>query len=71
LDNVFYTTKTGIKIGSCYTPPLRQLNAEEEHIQAVLLGIESDWSLRRMFWFAVYCSSVMTFVSILMSWVRS
>lgn len=34
-----YTTKTGIRIGSAYTYPLRQLNADEERMQAALLGL--------------------------------
>lgn len=36
-----YTTKTGLKIGSAYQYPLRQLSYEEERIQAALLGIPS------------------------------
>ena len=71
MEKIFYTTRTGIKIGSLYTPPLRSLNKDEERVQAVILGIEHDWSFRRTFWFAVYCSTVVTFVSILMAWVRT
>ena len=47
MEKVYYTTSTGIKIGSCYTPPLRRLNTDEERVQAAMLGIEHDWSLRR------------------------
>lgn len=32
-----YTTKTGIQIGRFYEPPLQQLTAEGEFMQAVLL----------------------------------
>jgi len=71
MEKVYYTTSTGIKIGSCYTPPLRNLNTDEERVQAAILGIEHDWSLRRTSWFCLYCTSVITFVSVLMSWVRT
>ena len=37
MDKVFYTTRTGIKIGSQYTLPLRQLNHDEERVQTALL----------------------------------
>lgn len=38
-----YTTKTGLKIGSYYTPPyINRLTPEDEHIQRVLLGIKED-----------------------------
>ena len=37
-----YTTKAGIKIGCMYEPPRQQMTAEEEHMQAVLLGIKQD-----------------------------
>ena len=33
-----YTTKTGIRIGSAYQPPLRQLSYEESRVQSALLG---------------------------------
>ena len=38
-----YTTKTGLKIGSCYTPPyINRFTPEDEHIQRVLLGVKED-----------------------------
>ena len=38
-----YTTKTGLKIGSYYTPPyINRFTPEDEHIQRVLLGIKED-----------------------------
>ena len=38
-----YTTKTGLKIGSYYTPPyINRMSPEEERIQRVLLGIRED-----------------------------
>jgi hypothetical protein len=33
-----YTTKTGLKIGCAYQPPLRSLSYEETRIQSALLG---------------------------------
>ena len=66
-----YTTKSGLKIGSYYQLKPRQLNRDEERIQAVLLGIEHDWSPRRTGWFSLYCLSIMLVVTFLMAWVRS
>ena len=66
-----YTTKSGLKIGSYYHQKPRPLNRDEERIQAVLLGIEHDWSPRRTGWFALYCLIVMLAVTFLMTWVRS
>jgi hypothetical protein len=38
-----YTTKTGLKIGSFYTPPyINRFTPEDEHIQRVLLGVKED-----------------------------
>jgi hypothetical protein len=33
-----YTTKTGLKIGCAYQPPLRSLSYEETRVQSALLG---------------------------------
>lgn len=33
-----YTTKTGIRIGCAYQPPVRQLSYDEIKIQSALLG---------------------------------
>jgi hypothetical protein len=33
-----YTTKTGIRIGCAYQPPLRALSYEEARMQSILLG---------------------------------
>ena len=48
ISNPCYTTRTGLKIGSSYTPPTRvRMTAEDEHWQAVLLGIKPshNWAL--------------------------
>jgi hypothetical protein len=70
LEKCFYTTTTGIKIGSCYTPPPPIPNRDEERIQAVMLGIEHDWSPRRTTWYFAYGCFILLFVSALMIWVR-
>ncbi len=33
-----YTTRTGIRIGSAYVPPVRTMTYEEIEMQSVLLG---------------------------------
>lgn len=33
-----YTTRTGIRIGSAYVPPVREMTYEEIEMQSVLLG---------------------------------
>ena len=37
-----YTTRTGIKIGCMYEPPPQQMTADEERMQAALLGLKDD-----------------------------
>ena len=38
-----YTTKTGLKIGSYYTPPyINRMSPEDERIQRAMLGIRED-----------------------------
>ena len=71
MEKCFYTTITGIKIGSCYTPPPQRLNRDEERIQAVMIGIEHDWSPRRTAWYIAYAFVVLLTVSALMTWVRT
>lgn len=46
-----YTTKTGLRIGCAYQPPLRPLSYEEARIQSVLLGKRKrDLSLGATVW---------------------
>jgi len=66
-----YTTKSGLKIGSYYQLKPCPLNRDEERIQAILLGIEHDWSPRRTGWFSLYCVAVIIFVTVLMSWEKT
>jgi len=58
-----YTTRTGIKIGSSYTPPTRmRMTAEDEHWQAVLLGIKPSPNLAL---FVSYIIGILAFVKFL------
>jgi len=56
--NPCYTTRTGLKIGATYTPPQRvRMNAEDEHWQAVLLGIKPthNWTLIIVYVIGILC----------------
>lgn len=58
-----YVTSTGVQVGVNYIPPRKDFTtAEEEHWQGILLGIEPDWSQRRIARFAAYVMFVMSFV---------
>ena len=65
---LYYTTKSGLKIGSCYQRPLPELNHDEEIIQKVLLGIDPT-NRRFKFWFTMYCM-VLAFIFMMLSTVR-
>jgi hypothetical protein len=50
-----YTTKSGLQIGCNYTPPQRYYASHDaELLQAALLGIEPQFSQRRIAGWAVY-----------------
>jgi hypothetical protein len=58
-----YTTRTGLKIGSSYTPPTKvRMTAEDEQWQAVLLGIKPshNWAL-----LVAYILGILAFVKYL------
>lgn len=58
-----HVTSTGVQIGVNYIPPRKStVTHEEEHWQAVMLGIEPDWSQRRIIRFVGYIMFVMSFV---------
>jgi hypothetical protein len=58
-----HVTKSGVQIGVNYIPPRKDLTTkEEEHWQAVMLGIEPEWSQRRIARAAVYIVFVLSFV---------
>jgi len=50
-----YTTKSGLQIGCNYTPPQRNyMSADAELLQMALLGIEPEFSQRRVASFVAY-----------------
>ena len=58
-----HVTCTGVQIGINYIPPRKDTSThEEEHWQAVMLGIEPDWSQRRVVRAAVYVVFLLSFV---------
>jgi len=59
-----YTTKSGLQIGCKYTPPPRYISSHDaELLQAALLGIEPQFSQRRVLgWVAYALCIVATFV---------
>ena len=49
------TTKSGLRIGCMYNPPQRNyMSQDAERIQMALLGIEPEYSERRVFGFVLY-----------------
>ena len=49
------TTKSGLRIGCMYSPPQRNyMSADAERIQMALLGIEPEFSERRVFGWVAY-----------------
>ena len=49
------TTKSGLRIGCMYSPPPRNyMSADAERIQMALLGIEPEFSERRVFGWVAY-----------------
>ena len=50
-----YTTKSGLQIGCMYTPPQRNyMSSDAERIQMALLGIEPEYSERRVYGMVAY-----------------
>jgi len=46
LDNLPYTTRTGLKIGAYYTPPQQaRMSHDDEFWQGILLGIKPKSNL--------------------------
>ena len=61
-----YTTKSGLRIGCMYSPPPQNhMSADAERIQMALLGIEPEFSERRVFGFVAYIIFLMVLVTIL------
>ena len=57
MEQVPYKTRSGLKIGSNYTPPkANRMTREEEVMQGILLGIEPEWSQKRIVILAGYAA---------------
>ena len=57
MEQVPYKTRSGLKIGSNYTPPKpNRMTREEEVMQGILLGIEPEWSQKRIAILAGYAA---------------
>lgn len=62
MEQVPYKTRSGLKIGSNYTPPkANRMTREEEVMQGILLGIEPEWSQKRI---AILAGYIMLFVTL-------
>lgn len=60
-----YKTKSGLLIGSAYTPPAQQPTQEGEHIQSVLLGDRAHVMERNgMMAYAVALAAVFILLSV-------
>ena len=62
-----YTTKSGLQIGCMYTPPQRNyMSQDAERIQMALLGIEPEYSERRVLgWVAYVVGLVALYVALI------
>ena len=61
-----YTTKSGLQIGCMYTPPPRNyMSQDAERIQMALLGIEPEFSQRRVIGWIAYILFLAALVSTL------
>ena len=60
------TTKSGLRIGCMYTPPQRNyMSADAERIQMALLGIEPEYSERRVLGMVAYIIFLMALVTVM------
>lgn len=65
MERTPYQTRSGLKIGSNYTPPKpNRMTREEEVMQGILLGIEPEWSQKRI---AVLVGYVLMIVSLILA----
>ena len=61
-----YTTKSGLRIGCMYSPPPRNyMSADAERIQMALLGIEPEYSQRRIAGWVAYMIFVIALITTL------
>ncbi len=60
-----YTTKSGLQIGSAYTPPPQQLTYEGEEIQSVMLGYRTPVMQRKgLMIYAVVVAAVFAILAV-------
>ncbi len=63
-----FTTKSGLRIGCMYSPPQRNhMSADAERIQMALLGIEPEFSQRRVAGWVAYIVFLAVLVSTLVA----
>lgn len=63
-----FTTKSGLRIGCMYTPPPENhMSADAERIQMALLGIEPEFSQRRVAGWVAYIVFLVVLVSTLVA----
>jgi len=63
-----YTTKSGLRIGCMYSPPPQNhMSADAERIQMALLGIEPEYSERRVLGWVAYIIFLAVLVSTLVA----
>jgi len=61
-----YTTKSGLRIGCMYSPPPENhMSHDAEIIQMALLGIESEFSERKVLGFVAYIIFLMVLFTVL------
>ena len=64
-----YTTKSGLQIGCNYTPPQRNyMSADAELLQMALLGIEPEFSQRRIAGWIAYSLFLIALYAVLIVW---
>jgi hypothetical protein len=64
-----YTTKSGLQIGRNYTPPQRNyMSADAELLQSALLGIEPEFSQRRIAGWVAYTLFLVALYTALIVW---
>lgn len=63
-----FTTKSGLRIGCMYSPPPENhMSADAERIQMALLGIEPEYSQRRVAGWVAYIVFLAVLVSTLVA----
>ena len=64
-----YTTKSGLRIGCMYTPPPENhMSADAERIQMALLGIEPEFSERKVLGWVAYALFLIALYAVLIVW---